>query len=173
MAFYYWLQKLTGRAEFIAPGSGEDPVQYVDVRDVGRWIIDCVEASRSGVYNAFSRPTPFRSFLDQCHAGVGGRAKAVWVDGDFLHKTEKVATFNGMPLWNPDRPGFATISTAKAEAVGWKQRPLSETARDALASYRQRFPAGVTFPSKEGTLEWGISDERERQILAEWRARKT
>jgi 2'-hydroxyisoflavone reductase len=172
MSFDYWLTRVSAPGKFLAPGDGADPMQYVDVRDMGRWIVECAENKRSGIYNTFCRPMTIRSFLAQCRDGVGGKGQAVWVNGVFLRNVEKVGTFDNMPFWNPTRPGFATISAAKAEAVGWTQRPLTETARDAFASYRKRFPAGVKFPWTEGDSQWGISAERERKILADWAARK-
>ncbi len=171
-AFQYWLTKLARPSDFVAPGDGSSPVQYVDVRDVGRWIVDCVETKRAGVYNTFSRPMSFRSFLQQCGAGIRGKGSAVWIDGSFLRSVENVKTYDNMPLWNPDRPGFGTISTAKAESVGWVHRPLADTARDAFTSYAARFP-NASFPQIEGTSEWGLSDDRERKILTDWRTRKT
>src|SRR6202022_416001 len=92
---------------------------------------------RGGIFNVHSLPTPFRVFLDESSSGIDGKAKVVWVDADFLRQAQHVHTFGNMPYWNPDRPGFEQISSAKARATGWTGRRLVETAKDAWASYQK------------------------------------
>jgi hypothetical protein len=47
LSYHYWLSHLAKDQEFVAPGTGDDAfAQYVDVRDVASWIIDCVEQQR-------------------------------------------------------------------------------------------------------------------------------
>jgi hypothetical protein len=80
-----------------------------------------------------------------------------------------VKTFDNLPYWNPDRPGFERISSTKARAAGFGTRPLRETAKDAWASYQRIVPADLVYPQKQYGFEWGISPERERAILAAWK----
>jgi 2'-hydroxyisoflavone reductase len=169
LSYHFWLSRLLPEREIVGPGTGDDAfVQYVDVRDVANWMIDCVEQKRSGIFNTHSPATPFRAFLEQSSRGIGGKAKVVWVSGDFLHQ-ENVRSFDHMPYWNPDRPGFAQISNAKARAAGLEIRPLNETAKDAWASYQKLVAPNLSYPQKQYGFEWGISAEREGQILAAWK----
>jgi 2'-hydroxyisoflavone reductase len=132
LAYHFWLSRLAQDREIVAPGTGDDAfVQYVDVRDVAAWIVDSVEHARSGIYNVLSLPTSLRVFLQESQRGIDGKAKLVWVSGDFLRNEQKVGTFNNMPFWNPDRPGFGQISSAKARAAGFSNRPLAVTAKDS------------------------------------------
>ncbi|NNM13460.1 MAG: NAD-dependent epimerase/dehydratase family protein, partial [Gammaproteobacteria bacterium] len=64
-AYHYWLRRIAGNTQVLAPGSGKDPVQYSDVRDIASWIIECVEQSRSGIYNVVGQmpPMTIRDFL--------------------------------------------------------------------------------------------------------------
>src|SRR5262249_4709927 len=118
LAYHFWLSRLAKNQEIVAPGTGDDAVvEYVDVRDVANWIVDCVEQSRAGIYNTVSEPLPFREFLGQSFRGIDGKAKLIWVNGGFLRNEQNVGTFNNMPFWNPDRPGFDAISSAKARAA--------------------------------------------------------
>ena len=166
LSYHFWLSRLLPSHEIIGPGSGDDAfVQYVDVRDVASWMIDCVEQKRAGIFNNHSLPTPFRTFLDESSRGIGGKARVVWVGADFLHK-ENVRTFDHMPYWTPDRPGFEQISSAKARAAGFTTRPLSETAKDAWDSYQKLVAPDLKYPQKQYGFEWGISAEREQQILS-------
>jgi 2'-hydroxyisoflavone reductase len=169
LSYHFWLSRLLPEHEIVGPGTGEDAfAQYVDVRDVANWMIDCVEQKRGGIFNTHSPATPFRAFLEQSSRGIGGKAKVVWVSADFLHQ-ENVRSFDHMPYWNPDRPGFAQISNAKARAAGLEIRPLNETAKDAWASYQKLVAPNLSYPQKQYDFEWGISAEHEAQILAAWK----
>jgi 2'-hydroxyisoflavone reductase len=169
LSYHFWLSRLLPDQEIIGPGNGDDAfVELVDVRDVANWIIDCIEQKRAGIFNTHHEAMPFRSFLDQSSRGIGGKAKVIWVSGDFLRK-ENVRSFDHMPYWNPDRPGFEQISPAKARAAGFATRPLNESAKDAWASYQKLVAADLKYPQKQYDFEWGVSGEREKQILAAWK----
>jgi len=173
LSYHYWLSRLAKDQEFVAPGSGDDAyVQYVDVRDVANWIIDCAEQARAGIYNTVSEPMLFRTFLGESGAAIGGKGKPVWVNGDYLRNEQHVKTFDNLPFWNPDRPGFERISPARARAAGFTARPLKETATDAWASYQKTVSPNLVYPQKQYGFEWGISPERERDILAAWKNRQ-
>jgi hypothetical protein len=66
-------------------------------------------------------------------------------------------------LWTPFEPGFHLFDTARADAAGLRTRPLEDTVRDTLAWDDDR---GAPWP-----LKAGLSTERERELLAAWRAR--
>jgi 2'-hydroxyisoflavone reductase len=117
-------------------------------------------------------PAQVRVFLGDRSRAIGGKARIVWMDGDFLRTEQHIRSFDQLPYWNPDRPGFEQIATAKAHRAGFSMRPLGETAKDAWASYQKLFPSGVTYSYKQYTFEWGISPEREREILAAWKQKK-
>ena len=170
LSYHYWLSHLIKDQEIVAPGTGDDCfAQWIDVRDVASWIVDCIEQSRGGIYNTLSDPLPFREFLGQSSRAIGGKAKLVWVNSDFLRKEQHVRPFDNLPYWNPDRPGFEQISPAKARAAGLNPRPLGETAKDAWAWYQKTVPADLVYPQKQDDFEWGISPERERDILSAWK----
>ena len=172
LSYHYWLSHLAKDQEFVAPGTGDDAdTQYVDVRDVANWIIDCAEESRPGIYNTVCEPLLFRDFLSESATAIGGKGKPVWVNGDYLRE-QHVKTFDNMPYWNPDRPGFERISPAKAKAAGFTTRPLTDTAKDAWASYQKTVPPDLVYPQKQYGFEWGISPEREHDILVAWKKRQ-
>ena len=50
--YTYWPVRLARGGEVLAPGDGSDPIQYVDVRDLGAWVVTAVEKNLSGTYNA-------------------------------------------------------------------------------------------------------------------------
>ena len=169
-AYHYWLRRFADYDEILAPGSGEDLVQYVDVRDVGAWTVDCVERSRVGAYNLCgpAEPLTFREFLEGAGDAVGSDARLTWVGADFLRREQGVRSFSDMPFWAPldEDAGFYQINNAKALAAGMAFRPLSNSARAAWRWYRSYFFKDISFPAS-GT---GISREREIAVLDAWKA---
>ncbi len=170
-AYHYWLHRLAHFDDVLAPGTGKDPVQYVDVRDVARWIVDCVETHRVGIHNLTGpvAPLTMREFLEGSRSGIDSNAGLVWVDADFLRDELGIRSFTDLPLWAPldEDAGFYQVNGAKAVAAGMTYRPLGETARDAWRWYRSHFFRGTAFP--RGGL--GLSREREVEAIAAWRAR--
>ena len=49
--FPYWPQRLVRGGEVLAPGRRDDPVQFIDVRDLAEFMVRLLEDGRSGVYN--------------------------------------------------------------------------------------------------------------------------
>ncbi len=49
--FIYWPVRLARGGEIMVPGPN-DPVQYIDVRDVAEWMIRLAEEKKAGTYNA-------------------------------------------------------------------------------------------------------------------------
>jgi 2'-hydroxyisoflavone reductase len=167
-AFHYWLRRLALQDEVLAPGTGDDPVQYTDVRDVAHWIIDCIESQRTGPYNLCgpSRPLTFREFLEGSRNAISSNARLVWADADFLRKEQRVRSFSDMPLWAPldEDSGFYQIDGTRAVNNGATFRSLNDTARDSWNWFQSYFFKDATFPINGS----GLSRERESEVLAAW-----
>ncbi len=169
-AFHYWLRRLATRSEVLAPGSGDDPLQLLDVRDLGAWIVDCIEQRRSGVHNLCGPPeTPtLRQVLETCREALDSDARLTWVDADFLRRDHGVQSFTDLPLWAPldEDAGFYGVDGRKAARAGAVFRPLALTARDAWLWFRSHFFKDTAFPV--GGL--GLAPDREAELLEAWRA---
>ena len=50
--FTYWPVRLNRGGEVMVPGKAQDPVQYIDVRDVAGWMIRLLENRTTGTFNA-------------------------------------------------------------------------------------------------------------------------
>lgn len=170
-ALHYWLRRLAEEEEVLAPGSGADAVQYVDVRDAAQWIVDCVERRRLGAHNLCgpAQELSLRGFLQEVRDGIGSRAQLSWIDRDFLRE-QGIQSFTDMPFWVPEDedPGFYRISSNKAVSAGMRYRPLRETVEAAWNWYRSHFFKDTAFPS--GGM--GISREREVMVLDAWDAHR-
>ena len=168
LSFHDWLSRLARKQRFVAPSDGSDPMELVDVRDVANWIVSNVEAHRPGPYNVCGFPLPFRTFLAECRTAIHGLAQPVWIDRRFLEREGVKASGGHLPFWNPDDPAFEEVSSAKARRAGWSTRPLPQTARDAWQSYRERIDPSLRYPQHQWSYDWGISEERQAQILRDW-----
>ena len=151
--FTYWPHRLARGGEVLAPGPPERPVQFIDVRDLGAWVVELLERDQTGVFNATGPGLPWAELV----AG----ADVTWVDDAFLVEHE-VGEWMELPLWIETNGKFARLHEAdvsRALAAGLRFRPLDETMRDTLAL------ASLTD-------EAGLTPERERELLAAWHAHR-
>lgn len=164
--FTYWPVRVAKGGEVLAPGDGDDPVQYVDVRDLAAWIVLGVERDLTGTYNATgpAKKLTMKAMLEGIKKGTGGDATFTWVATEFLEKKE-IAPWSDLPVWVPGNEGFTQINCAKAIAAGLTFRPVPATAKDTLAWYK------ALPQDRRGKLLAGISAEKERELLAAWHGR--
>jgi 2'-hydroxyisoflavone reductase len=166
--FTYWPVRLARGGEVLAPGDGDDPVQIIDARDLAEWTIRLAESRVFGTFNATgpAHRLSMGGMLRDIAAATHSTAHLVWVPTAFLD-SEKVAAWSDMPVWVPghgDDAGFAQRSITKALRTGLVFRPLSQSAVDTLAWFRQQPPA------RQAMLKAGLPAEREMQVLTAWRA---
>lgn len=164
--FTYWPVRVARGGEVLAPGSEKDFVQFIDVRDLGAWIITCVENGVFGVFNADSPPAKntMGSLLGACKQVSKSDAKFTWADAEFLAEHE-VEPWSHMPVWAPptgDEVGFGQVSVARAMKAGLKHRDVNETIADTLKWFKSE-PE-----ERQAKLRAGIDPEREKEVLAAW-----
>ncbi|NPC97109.1 NAD-dependent epimerase/dehydratase family protein [Nocardioides sp. zg-DK7169] len=161
--FSYWPARLAAtptRPEVLAPGTPEDPVQVIDVRDLARWIVRCAEERVGGVYDAVGPAVPLGVLLGEVAAGCGVPDPLLtWVDQGSLERVgvSPWAGPHSLPLWLP-RPaydGMMTHDAAPALAAGLVLRPLAEIGLDTLTWLRATPDAvttGLTAEEEAGVL---------------------
>jgi 2'-hydroxyisoflavone reductase len=165
--FPYWPQRLARGGEVLAPGRREDPVQFVDVRDLAEFMVRLLEDGRSGSYNVVGPQAMMTmpALLEQACAALGSDAKFTWVDDyAFLskHKIEEAIPW-AMLKGNDD--GMMSIRHERAEAAGLKYRSLAATVRDTLAWWN-------TVPeARRKSAKFAISMAQEAEALAAWHGR--
>lgn len=166
--FGYWAVRVARGGEVLAPGSGLDPVQYIDVRDLASFIVHCIEESVSDTFNAITPPGRFDmvQLLHGCKASVVTDASFTWVTPEFLEEHE-VPSWTALPVWVravDDGTGFHLARSDDAEAAGLRYRPLAETVADTVAWYAENYP--IEYDWSRGT---GVTAQRERELLEAWR----
>jgi 2'-hydroxyisoflavone reductase len=166
--FSYWPLRVEQGGEMLVPGDGLDPIQIIDGRDLGEWMIRLAEAKAYGTFNAVGPDYPLLmdAMLHGCQAVTGKGVRMVHVSPQFLDE-HKVDT----PIWVPREgnpfSGYGSVSNARAMAAGLTFRPLATTVADLLAWFH------ALPPERQAKPRAGISREREAELLALWRARKT
>lgn len=68
------LRRLTGApddGDVLAPGSPDDLVQTIDVRDLATWIVDLAETSVAGTFDAVAPAVPIAAYLAAVARGCG------------------------------------------------------------------------------------------------------
>jgi 2'-hydroxyisoflavone reductase len=161
--FTYWPLRGSLGGDVLAPGPAERFTQFIDVRDLGTWMVGACERRVSGTYNATGEPLPLGSALEAC-----GISHPVWVDEAFLLEHE-VGPWMELPLWvASDQEAFLQMNVAKAVAAGLSFRPVEETARDTL-DWAREAGAGLVTETPYGTA--GLDPVREAKLLEAWRRR--
>ena len=164
--FTYWPKRIAQGGEVLVPGDGQDPVQIIDGRDLGEWMIRLAEAGTTGTFNACGPDYPLSTdaMVHGCHAVTGGPATFTHVAPDFIETSEV-----GLPIWVPRAgspfSGYGAVSNARAIAAGLTFRPLATTVADLLAWYRG-LPA-----ERQAEVRAGLSREKEAELLKAWRTR--
>lgn len=163
--FPWWVRRIAAGGTVLAPGPETGPVQFIDARDQGTWTVKLAETKTTGAYNGVGTGLPFgfRDMLAAIVDAVGPDGTSLeWVDGGWL-AAEGVSGLN-LPLWEEGNDEWTLAgSNERALATGLTPRPLADTVRDTLDWING---------SDAGPMEgWGMSDEREAELLAAWRAR--
>ncbi|HTZ91810.1 MAG TPA: NAD-dependent epimerase/dehydratase family protein [Streptosporangiaceae bacterium] len=163
--FTWWVDRIARGGIVLAPGDPADPMQLIDARDQGSWIVSLLERSVTGTFHAVGSVPPF-GFGDMLAAIAAEVAPAgtefTWADSEFL--VSQGADGAALPLWGEGDAAASNMMTANpaaAFAAGLTPRPLSQTVADIHAEPRApgSGPSGV-----------GISAEREAGLLDRWTA---
>ncbi len=162
--FTYWPVRVQRGGEILAPGNINDPTQYIDVRDLGQFMVHLLEQTTAGHFNALgpAHTMTIADLLYGCKAVTGGDAHFTWCDAAWL-ESNNVQAWGDMPMWSdPKTSGVFTWSNKRAVDVGLTFRPVAETVRDTLAWW-------ATLPKeRQATVRAGIKLAREQEVLKKW-----
>ncbi|EDP69474.1 hypothetical protein FBALC1_05263 [Flavobacteriales bacterium ALC-1] len=171
--FIHWPIRLAKGGEILVPSKKEDPVQYVDVRDIAEWFIRLAENQQHGTYNGVGPKDAqtMQEFVKQAAQSFDVKSSFVMVDDyDFLIKNK---VYYSVPWIMPHEKnyGSARISNSKSIAAGLTFRPLKETVND---TYNWWISDAITeerrqkFEANPNTLL-----AKEKDILESWKTLKS
>lgn len=164
--FTYWPVRLSKGGEVMVPGKMEDPVQYIDVRDVAQWMIRLIENRTTGTFNAVgpASPTGMHAFIFGVHAAFSSEVAFVMIpDYDFLLQQ---GILDKIPWIMPtgENYGSARINNKLGISNGLRFTPLADSARDI---YDWWFSEAVP---DERRQQWNT--DREAEIIKAWKLRQ-
>jgi 2'-hydroxyisoflavone reductase len=150
--FTYWARRMAwgGDVAIVSPGA---PVQIVDGRDLGAFIVTCAESGASGGFDAVGPWAPVEEFLTAI-TPPGVQARFVDVGGAALE-----AAGTGLPLLSAEAEPSALMTRPgeRARAAGLTTRPLAETGDATRAWDAER---------GEPALKVGLTADVEGELLA-------
>lgn len=169
--FIHWPVRLSQGGEIMIPGKSDDPIQYIDVRDVASWMIRLIENKNTGTFNAVgpAEPMGMSDFVKEAHSIFNNDASFVMIDDyDFLNKHHVPYLIPWiMPV--DKNKGSALVNNRLAIANGLTFTPLTQTMIDthhwwykeeAIAEHRQKF---------ESNPDTVLA--REKAIISNWKLR--
>jgi 2'-hydroxyisoflavone reductase len=167
--YTYWPVRLERGGEVLVPGKKQDLVQCIDVRDLTEWMIHLVENETFGTFNATGPgwPLTMQEFVHGVRAATSSEVTWTWIeDYDFLE--EHRLTF-AIPWIMPvdDYVGSQRIDVSKAVAHGLTYRPIALTAMETLEWWH----SDAVTDERRANARFFLSQEREAEILATWKAR--
>ena len=155
--FTYWPHRVARGGEVVVPAPPERLVQFIDVRDLGAWMVELLERDEGGAFNATRPGVSWAELLDTAVAVTGSEAEPVWIPDEFLQQHE-VGEWMELPMWlaDPDWIGMNQADVSRAVATGLAFRPVEESIRGTL-------------DEAETTEDAGMKPERERALIEAWR----
>ena len=159
--FSYWVARVARGGRILAPPKDE-PIQFLDVRDLAQWMAGLVRSGATGIVHASGPREPRRlgEVLAACRT-PGCEAELVHVDGEWL-VSQGVRPWSDLPLWVHARKLHGTfyLDPSRALASGLSHRPLEETIADTRTFLASR--------DERHTWRAGLPPSREARLLAAW-----
>ncbi len=175
--FSYWPWRVMAGGHALVPDApANEPLQFIDVRDLGEWTIRLLEAQARGVFNATGPAgaddgavCDWPTLMQCCAAATAARglepAHSVSVGEPFLLE-QGVQPWTELPLWlpsaDPEYAGFNRVDLSRARAAGLRTRALRDTVEAVCDE-------GVPAPD-DRRLAGKLTAEKEARLLAAWAA---
>jgi 2'-hydroxyisoflavone reductase len=164
--FTYWPERVANDQEMLAPGSGNDYMQTIDVRDLADWVVHCINNKLVGPFNSTNPAGLYtmKDVINLCRDNLNPDAQITWVPWEFLEEQE-VGPMADLPLWVPPGTPFSGLWEANADLAaskGLKARPLAASIVDTHEWF-QTLPA-----ERQNPMKAGMTLERQAEVLATW-----
>ena len=181
----YWVDRIARGGEVLVPVKPNDPIQFIDARDIAEFAMLMIENKISGTFNTSGEILTWREWLSLCQMTSGSEIKCTWVDDSKFvqnHLGSPYRPFGTFPLLTSD---IFKFNSDKASAAGMKCRPAIKTAQDILAWQgtrkmsdkecpTQNFMSLIDAGLKDLDTYWmcGITAQHEKSLLRQWHKEK-
>jgi 2'-hydroxyisoflavone reductase len=166
----YWLSRLARGGDVLAPAPPERPLQFVDARDLARFVLDAAADGLGGPFNVVSRRghATTAELLEACREATAsaraGTAELRWTSAEVIEAFD-IEPWTELPLWLPEGTeyeGILGMSVERAHAAGLRCRSVQETVADTW-----EWMTGLDGPPpiREGIPAPGVPPEKERAAL--------
>ncbi|WP_046508418.1 NAD-dependent epimerase/dehydratase family protein [Streptomyces odonnellii] len=164
----WWLGRIARGGPVLAPGPQDNPLQYIDVRDLAEWTLDAVRQGLGGPYNLVSPAghTTMGELLDTCVRVTGSDAELRWTAPEPI-LAAGIQPWMDLPIWLPPGELHDTLhrgDVSKALASGLRCRPVAETVADTWSWLTS---VGGEAPQRPDRPPVGLSPEQEAKLLAD------
>ena len=162
--FAYWPRRVARGGEVLA-AEPDQPVQFIDARDLGAWAVALLEAGTIGVFNTVGRPAAD-------HGGSAARVRG-------RERLGRVARLGGRPRSSSttaSSPGPTSRSgsrpTSRASSPSTPRPPRPPACAPARCATRSPTSCAGTRPATRPSAAM-LEPERERDLLASSGSRRT
>lgn len=169
--FMHWPVRLVKGGEILVPGKTEDPVQYIDVRDVAEFMIRLAENKSAGTYNTVgpSEKETMLEFVTKSKDTFGVENTIVQIDDYEFLKEQKIYYIVPWIMLDEYNYGSARVNNNLAKQNGLTFRDTKTSIKethdwwysDSLSDERR-----AKFEQKVGSVL-----VREKEIIKAWKDR--
>lgn len=169
----WWLTRMAGGGEILAPGPPNLQLQLIDARDLASFVLDAALAGHSGPFNVVSRRghATMRSLLEACHEVASAPdARLTWMDPHAVIAAG-IEPWTELPIWLPPDSEFAGMHAAnveRAHTAGLHCRPIEQTVQD---TWNWLSEVNGPPPLRSDAHPPGLDRGRERAALDAWHVR--
>jgi 2'-hydroxyisoflavone reductase len=156
----------------LVPGTRDDPLQVIDVRDLSEWMVRLAESRTLGTFNACGpeKKLAWGTTLDACAKAAGKNAKLHWLTVEKMEAHKEDPTFQGLnfPIWESgvgETRGIHTASNARAVKAGLTFRPIEVIVADTLAWWNAQSEERRAKPTSGPNPAW-MTPEKEAAVIA-------
>jgi 2'-hydroxyisoflavone reductase len=164
----WWLDRIAAGGRVVVPAQSLDqPIAFIDARDLAGWLVAAAERGLSGAVTATGPAgmTTYGGLLETCREVTGSDAEWVPIaDADLL--AAGVQEWSQLPLWLTADEARTTwdVDTTRARELGLPSRPVRDSVADTWAwmqaAERPEPPAGRQLPGLPPELEAGLLASR-------------
>ncbi|WP_424210877.1 SDR family oxidoreductase [Streptomyces sp. BI20] len=164
----WWLERVSRGGPTLAPGRPDQPLQYIDVRDLADWILTAGPKVAGGPYDLVGPHghATMGQFLDACAEATGARPEWRWIGPEAI-AAAGIEPWTELPIWLPEgelADGMFGADVTRALDSGLSCRSIGETVADTWAWMRS-LPGPP--PQRPDRPRKGVPAEREAALLAE------